>query len=889
MSSWTCTLSTSPLSPPLQQPSPSFTQNPPRKLPSTPSPITTLISKKFEQEPTSETPSAAPGIDTLRSQVRLNCFKDAVFTYMHMTAEGIRPDNFVFPAVLKAATGLQNLDLGKQIHGSVVKLGYDTISSTVANSLIHLLGQCGGSVHDVYKVFDRITQRDQVSWNSLINALCKFEKWELALEAFRLMGLDGFEASSFTLVSVALACSNLPRTDGLRLGKQVHGYSLRIDDSKTFTNNALISMYAKLGRVDDSRAVFELFAHRDIVSWNTIISSFSQNDQFKEALDNFSFMIQEEIKPDGFTISSVLPACSHLALLDVGKQIHCYVLKNDDLIGNPFVASSLVDMYCNCRQVESGREVFDSSLKRSIGLWNAMLAGFTQNGFFKEALLLFTEMLEFSGISPNPTTMASVLPACVHCEAFTVKEVIHGYVIKLGFADEKYVQNALMDLYSRMGKINISKYIFDSMESKDIVSWNTLITGFVVCGYHEDALILLHEMQTPKINNDCKNDVEFQLKPNSITLMTVLPGCASLVALAKGKEIHAYAIRNALAMDIAVGSALVDMYAKCGCLDIARRVFDSMTNKNAITWNVLIMAYGMHGKGEEALELFKVMVLEGKVKPNDVTFIAIFAGCSHSGMVDQGRQLFRQMKNTYGIEPTADHYACAVDFLGRAGNLEEAYQLVNEMPSKYNKIGAWSSLLGACRIHRNVELGEISARNLLELEPNVASHYVLLSNIYSSAGIWEKANMVRHNMKKIGVRKEPGCSWIEFGDEVHKFVAGDASHPQSEQLYGFLKTLSDKMKKEGYVPDTSCVLHNVSEGEKENLLCGHSEKLAIAFGILNTPPGMPIRVAKNLRVCNDCHEATKFISKIVKREIIVRDVRRFHHFKNGTCSCRDYW
>ncbi|XP_006363206.1 pentatricopeptide repeat-containing protein At3g57430, chloroplastic [Solanum tuberosum] len=889
MSAWTCTLSASPVSVPLQQPSNSFTQNSPRKLLSTSSPTSTLIFKNFQQEPTSETPSAASWIDALRSQVRLNCFKEAIFTYIQMTSEGVRPDNFVFPAVLKAATGLQDLNLGKQIYGAVVKFGYDTTSVTVANSVIHLLGRCGGSIDDVYKVFDRITQRDQVSWNSLINALCKFEKWELALEAFRLIGLDGFEASSFTLVSIALACSNLPRTDGLRLGKQVHGHSLRIDDRRTYTNNALMSMYAKLGRVDDSRAVFELFADRDIVSWNTIISSFSQNDQFREALDCFRVMIQEEIKPDGVTISSVVPACSHLTLLDVGKEIHCYVLKNDDLIGNSFVDSSLVDMYCNCQQVESGSRVFDSALKRSIGIWNAMLAGYTQNGFFTEALTLFIEMMEFSGLSPNPTTVASVFPACVHCEAFTLKEVIHGYVIKLGFSDEKYVQNALMDLYSRMGKINISKYIFDNMESKDIVSWNTMITGFVVCGYHEDALIMLHEMQTTKRHNDSENNVEFLLKPNSITLMTVLPGCASLVALAKGKEIHAYAIRNALAMDIAVGSALVDMYAKCGCLDIARRVFDSMTTKNVITWNVLIMAYGMHGKGEEALELFRMMVLERKVKPNNVTFIAIFAGCSHSGMVDQGRELFREMKNAYGIEPTADHYACIVDLLGRSGHLEEAYQLVNEMPSKYNKIGAWSSLLGACRIHRNVELGEISARNLFELDSHVASHYVLLSNIYSSAGIWEKANMVRRNMKKVGVRKEPGCSWIEFGDEVHKFVAGDASHPQSEQLYGYLETLSEKMKKEGYVPDTSCVLHNVNEDEKENLLCGHSEKLAIAFGILNTPPGTPIRIAKNLRVCNDCHEATKFISKIVNREIIVRDVRRFHHFRNGTCSCGDYW
>ncbi|CAN4078504.1 unnamed protein product [Withania somnifera] len=887
MSPWTCTLFASPLYVP--QPSHSLTQNPPIKLPSTSSPTSTLISNRFQQQPNSETTSEASWIDTLRSQVRLNCFKEAIFTYIQMNVEGVRPDNFVFPAVLKAATGLQDLNLGKQIYGSVVKFGYDKTSVTVANSVIHLLGKCGGSIHDVYKLFDRMTHRDQVSWNSLINALCKFEKWELALEAFRLMGLDGFEASSFTLVSMALACSNLSRNDGLRLGKQVHGYSLRVNDRRTYTNNAVMSMYAKLGRVDDARAVFELFADRDIVSWNTIISSFSQNDQFQEALDNFRLMIQEEIKPDGVTISSVVPACSHLVLLDVGKQIHCYVLKNEDLIGNSFVDSALVDMYCNCQQVENGRRVFDSALKRSIGLWNAMLAGYTQNGFFTEALMLFTEMMEFSGLYPNPTTVASVLPACVHCEAFTLKEVIHGYVIKLGFADEKYVQNALMDLYSRMGKINISKNIFDDMESKDIVSWNTMITGFVVCGYHENALVMLHEMQTVKRINDSDNNVEFRLKPNSITLMTVLPGCASLVALSKGKEIHAYAIRNALAMDIAVGSALVDMYAKCGCLDIARRVFDSMTTKNVITWNVLIMAYGMHGKGEEALELFKMMVLEGKVKPNNVTFIAIFAGCSHSGMVDQGRQLFRKMKNAYGIEPTADHYACIVDLLGRAGHLEEAYQSVNEMPFGYNKIGAWSSLLGACRIHRNVELGEISARNLFELDPHVASHYVLLSNIYSSAANWEKANMIRRNMKKIGVRKEPGCSWIEFGDEVHKFIAGDASHPQSEQLYGFLETLSEKMKKEGYVPDTSCVLHNVNEDEKENLLCGHSEKLAIAFGILNSPPGTPIRVAKNLRVCNDCHEATKFISKIVEREILVRDVRRFHHFRNGTCSCGDYW
>lgn len=813
-----------------------------------------------------------------------------------MQASGILPDNFAFPAVLKAATALHDLHLGKQIHGSVIKLGYDS-HSTVSNTVLHMYAQCGNDVYRVFKVFDRIPQRDQVSWNSLINALCKYEEWELALEAFRLMGLERIEPSSFTLVSAALACSNLNRHDGLRLGKQVHGYSLRVDDRKTFTDNSLMAMYAKLGRIDDAKIIFECFAHRDMVSWNTIISAFSQNDRFYEALEYFSFMNDGGFKPDGVTISSVLPACSHLELLDLGKEIHAYVFRNDDFMGNSFVTSALVDMYCNCKQVMSGRRVFDCALDRKLGLWNAMLAGYTQNGFYMAALMLFMKLIVVYSLFPNPTTMASVLPACVHCEAFADKEVMHGYVLKLGLGRDRYVQNALMDLYSRIGKIDNSEYIFRNMESKDIVSWNTMITGYVVCGHHEDALILLRKMQIDERkgeeNDGFDKNIKVSFKPNSVTFMTVLPGCAALAALSKGKEIHGYALRNGLESDVAVGSALVDMYAKCGCLNIARRVFESMPNRNVITWNAMIMAYGMHGEGDEALALYRNMVGKGadggEVKPNEVTFIAVFAACSHSGMVDEGKQLFQRMKVDHGLEPNADHYACVVDLLGRAGRLDEAYDIINSMPIGLDKVGAWSSLLGACRIHQNVQLGEISALNLFQSEPNVASHYVLLSNIYSSAGLWENANEVRKNMKGMGVRKEPGCSWIEFGDEVHKFLAGDTSHPQREQLYEFLNDLFARMKKEGYVPDTSCVLHNVDEQEKENLLCGHSERLAIAFGLLNTPPGTTIRVAKNLRVCNDCHSATKFISKIVDREIVVRDVRRFHHFKDGACSCRDYW
>lgn len=737
-----------------------------------------------------------------------------------------------------------------------------------------------GDLDSALKVFDKMPQRDQVSWNSLIAALCMFERWESALEAFRAMQMEDVEPSSFTLVSVVLACSNVGEFGGVRLGKQVHGYGLRAgfySDGKTFTYNALIAMYAKLKRVDYSVELFDRFDGRDVVSWNTMISSLVQNERGWEALRLLYEMVGCGIKPDGVTLSSVLPACSHVEMLEAGREIHAYAIRNDGLIENSFVASALVDMYCNFEQVIKGRRVFEGVSQPRLGLWNAMISGYSQNGIDEEALKLFVEMEVLAGLIPNATTLSSVLPACVRSDAFVCKESIHGYVVKRSLECDKYVQNALMDMYSRVGKIEVSRRVFDTMETRDVVSWNTMITGYVVCGCYSEAFNLTSEMQ----GFNC-------YKPNNITLMTLLPACASLAALGKGKEIHGYAIRHHLEIDIAVGSALVDIYAKCGSLIQSRRVFERMPKRNVITWNVLIMAYGMNGLGMEALALLKEM-LSGEVKPNEVTFIAAFAACSHSGLVNEGLDLFYNMKEKYNFGPTSDHYACVVDLLGRAGQLDKAYNLIESMNPVLHQAGAWSSLLGACRIYQNVELGEVAANHLFKLEPDVASHYVLLSNIYSAAGLWEKANEVRKNMKESGVRKEPGCSWIEVGDKVHQFMVADSVHPQSPKLHRFLDKLWDRMRKEGYVPDTSCVLHNVDEDEKEMLLCGHSEKLAIAFGILNTPPGSTIRVAKNLRVCNDCHMATKFISKIEGREIILRDVRRFHHFKDGFCSCGDYW
>ncbi|KAJ6821593.1 pentatricopeptide repeat-containing protein, chloroplastic [Iris pallida] len=825
--------------------------------------------------------------ETLRSHARASAFPAALSTYVDMTCAGFAPDHFAFPAALKAAAGLKDIDVGKQLHAVLIKHNYHSSPATVPNSLITMYAKCADA-DSVHAVFRNMHDKDQVSWNSMIAALCMFEDWELAVDTFRRMQMLNVVPSSFTLVSLSLACSNVGKVDGLRLGRELHAYGLRAGfysrESKTFSYNALIAMYAKLERVACSAALFDQFGNRDIVTWNTIISSLVQNGRPAEAVALFREMVRNRVKPDGVTLSSVLPACSHMDVLEIGKEIHGFAMKNDGLFENTFVASALVDMYCNFGHVEKGWLVFRRVSEPRLGLWNAMVSGYTQNAVDKEAIKLFVEMEAVAGLTPNATTLSSVLPACVRCDAFVSKESIHGYVVKRSLEDDKYVQNALMDMYSRVGKMEVSKRIFDSMESRDVVSWNTMIAGYIVCGIFSEAFHLLTDMQTESGDGTSKN------RPNNITLVTLLPACASLAAIGKGKEIHSYAIRRGLDSDIAVGSALVDMYAKCGSLVQSREVFDQMPKHNSITWNVLIMAYGMHGLGKEAMSLLEDMFAAREVRPNDVTFIAAFAACSHSGLVSEGLDLFYSMRDEHGMEPTAEHYACIVDLLSRAGQLDRARHIIEEeMKPGIDQTGAWSSLLGACRVHQNVELGEIAANHLFRLEPNVASHYVLLSNIYSAAGLWEKADGVRKKMKEKGVKKEPGCSWVEVGNEVHEFMVADSVHPQSLKLHSYLEELWERMREKGYVPDTSCVLHNIGEEEKELLLCGHSERLAIAFGILNSPPGSTIRVAKNLRVCNDCHTATKFISKIVEREIILRDVRRFHHFRDGACSCGDYW
>lgn len=368
--------------------------------------------------------------------------------------------------------------------------------------------------------------------------------------------------------------------------------------------------------------------------------------------------------------------------------------------------------------------------------------------------------------------------------------------------------------------------------------------------------------------------------------MSVIPALAKLSILRQAKWIHGVAIRTCLDTNVFVKTALVDMYAKCGAIHTARKLFDDMDERHVTTWNVMIDAYGTHGLGEAALQLFSEMQ-GGPIQPNEVTFLCIISACSHSGLVEDGKYYIEVMKEEYNLEPGMDHYGAMVDLLGRAGLLDEAWDFIQNMPVEPG-ISVYGAMLGACKIHKNIELGEKAAYRLFDLGPDDGGYHVLLANIYSGASMWDKVSEVRILMDKQGLRKTPGCSLVELRNEFHTFHSGSTIHPQSQEIYAYLNRLIERIKSVGYVPETNFV-HDVEADVQEQLLSTHSEKLAIAFGLLNTNHGVPIHIRKNLRVCGDCHNATKYISLVTGREIIVRDMQRFHHFKDGKCSCGDYW
>lgn len=800
---------------------------------------------------------------------RNGCEKEAISLFLEMQRSRIIPTPYIFSSVISASTKIQLFNLGKQLHGLIHKWAFES-EICICNALVTLYSQCEDFL-SAEQIFSKMKCRDEVSYNSLISGLSQRGISDSAIHLFKKMQLDHLKPDCVTVASLLSVCASLR---ALHKGKQLHAYAIKSGMcSDVITEGSLLDLYVKCSDIETAKEFFLTTQNTNIVLWNVMLVAYGQMGDLIESYKTFSKMQMEGLRPNQYTYPSILRTCTSVGALDLGVQIHTQVIKAG-FQPNVYVSSVLIDMYAKHGKLAIAEMILRRLNHKDIVSWTAMVAGYAQHDLFVEAVKLFEEM-EYLGIRSDNIGFSSAISACAGIQALTQGQQIHAQSIVSGYKLDLSIGNALVSLYARCGRVEDAYLAFDNIDEKDNISWNGLISGFSQSGHYEEALQVFSQMNRAGV------------EPNMFTFGSAVSAAANTANIKQGKQIHASIVKRGYDVEIEASNVMITLYAKCGTLDDAKREFLEMPFKNEISWNAMITGYSQHGRGREAVELFEEMKRLG-VKPNHVTFVGVLSACSHVGLVNEGLSYFESMDKEHDLAPKPEHYVCVVDILGRAGFLNCAKEFIDKMPIEPNAL-IWRTLLSACTVHKNIEFGKIAASRLLELEPNDSASYVLLSNMYAVARKWDLRDQAREMMKEKGVKKEPGRSWIEVKNSIHAFFVGDKLHPLADEIYEFLEDLNERVAAIGYVQDGSSLLNEVELGNKDLTVYTHSERLAIAFGLLSLSSTMPIHVMKNLRVCSDCHNWIKFISKISNRVIVVRDSYRFHHFEGGVCSCKDYW
>ncbi|XP_023742081.1 pentatricopeptide repeat-containing protein At4g14850 isoform X2 [Lactuca sativa] len=643
--------------------------------------------------------------------------------------------------------------------------------------------------------------------------------------------------------------------------------------SSTYLINHLLSMYARCGQLGYAHRLFDEMPQRNLVSWTAMISAFSQNSEFAKAITTFCGMCVFGESPNQFAFSSVIQACSSLKSVQIGKQIHCLALK----VGfsyELFVGSNLADMYSKCGSIIEACMVFEEMPSKDEVSWNSMINGYAKNGYNEEALVSFKKMLT-EDVTIDQHLLCSILCVCGPLKTYNIGRSLHSFVTKLGFEQHISVGNALMDMYCKLGDMDSASQLLNiNSKGTNIISYTSLIDGYVESDQIEKAFTIFIELKRQRI------------EPNEFTFSSLIKSCANHATLEQGVQLHALVLKYNLDQDPFVSSIIVDMYGKCGLLDHSLQAFEKISKPNEYTWNSLIGVFAHHGLGHKAIDVFEKMLLHD-IKPNSVTFINLLNACSHSGLLTEGLSYFNSMETIYGVKPKSEHYSCVIDLLGRSGKLKEAENFIKSMPFEANAY-AWCSFLASCRKYGDKERGELASKSLKIIDPLNSGAHVLLSNIYAKEQQWEDVKSVRKMMKDENVKKLKGCSWVDVDKRVHVFGVEDLCHGDKKEIDLKLDELLRKIIKIGYVPDVDSVPFDLDYDMKVKILNHHSERIAIAYALIRMPIGKPIIVKKNLRVCVDCHSAIKLMSKVEGREIILRDNSRFHHFVDGSCSCKDF-
>ncbi|KAF2565818.1 hypothetical protein F2Q68_00026618 [Brassica cretica] len=797
------------------------------------------------------------------------CEEDAIRLFCDMYILGIMPTPYALSSVLSACKKIQSFETGLQLHGLVLKLGFAS-DTYVCNALVSLYFHLGNLISAEH-IFSNMSHRDAVTYNTLINGLSQCCYGEKAIELFKRMKLDGLEPDCNTLASLVIACS---ADESLSGGQQLHAYTTKLgfaSDEKI--EGALLNLYAKCSDIETALDYFLETEVENVVLWNVMLVAYGLLDDLRNSFRIFRQMQMEEIVPNQYTYPSILKTCIRLGDLELGEQIHCQIVKTSFQL-NAYVCSVLIDMYSKLGKLDTARDILVRFAGKDVVSWTTMIAGYTQYNFNDKALATFRQMLDL-GIRSDEVGFTNAISACAGLQSLKEGQQIHAQSCVSGFSFDLPLQNALVTLYSRCGKVEEAYLAFEQTEAGDNIAWNALVSGFQQSGNNEEALRVFARMKREGINS------------NNFTFGSAVKAASETANMKQGKQVHAVITKTGYDSETEVCNALISMYAKCGSISDAKKQFLEASTRNEVSWNAIINAYSKHGFGSEALDVFDQMI-RSNVRPNHVTFVGVLSACSHIGLVEKGIEYFESMNTKYGLAPKPEHYVCVVDMLTRAGLLTRAKEFIEEMPIDPDAL-VWRTLLSACVVHKNLEIGEFAARHLVELEPEDSATYVLLSNLYAVCKKWDARDQTRQKMKEKGVKKEPGQSWIEVRNTIHPFYVGDQKHPLADEIHEYFRDLTRRASEIGYVQDCFSLLNEAQQEAKDPAIFIHSEKLAISYGLLSLPSTMPVNVMKNLRVCNDCHDWIKFVSKVSNREIIVRDAYRFHHFEGGACSCKDYW
>ncbi|KAG9447100.1 hypothetical protein H6P81_013228 [Aristolochia fimbriata] len=634
-----------------------------------------------------------------------------------------------------------------------------------------------GSAQEALHMFGKMTHRNVVTWTTVVSGCVRNNEPGLGLSLFAQMLDSGIGPNDFTFSVAFQACAVLESFD---VGKQVHSLAIRTGfahDSRI--QNCLIDLYSTFGLTVYARKVLTQMSEPDLVSFTSMIAGYAKNYLLESAFEVFDQMRWMGIMPNEYTVASILSTCTSWS----GKQVHAYMIKT--MLDQSFYSgSALIKCYSDNNFIDGAEVVFRKLILKNVVTWSLMISCYLQNELVNKALALFCEMV-YLGIEPNKYTLATVIGGCgLSLESTGLAQQVHALVIKLNFDSDRRVSNALLTMYARKGKVEELATVFGKICDPDIVSWCAAVSGYSQNGCGEKSASLLCLMQRRG------------MEPNEYGLSSALSSCADLALLDEGRQFHGLALKLGCDFDACVGNALVNLYSKCGTIEDARRAFEEMPGHDILSWNTLIHGYAHHGHGKEAIQAFNKMQEMGLIMPNHATLLGVLSACSHVGYLEKATEYLKNMESHYGLAPSLSHYACVVDMMGRSGRLDEAFQIVNEMPFEPDSL-IWKTLAGSCKVHGEIELGKFAAKEATKLSPDDSANYVLLSNLYSVSGQWEDAKRTRMIMVEKGLKKEPGSSWIEVKGRVHSFMAGEKTHKKTQDIFEMLERLLKEMKEVG--------------------------------------------------------------------------------------------